>query len=105
MNRIAAAALIFSLSCAAGDAFAGAITPMVGVMAAASSATDLSVIQVNGTSKSKSSPAAVSTPAPKPKAVAPRPSLYIGSDCSASRRQCSTRSPLRGAHVALASEA
>lgn len=86
MNRIVSLALILSISCAGGVAFAGAVPLMVGGTAAVSSATDLSVIRVKGTTKSKTStgtatkatPAAKATPAPKP--AAPRPSLYSGPD-------------------------
>ena len=81
MNRIAAVALIFSMSCAGGVAFAGAVSPMISGKAAVSSATGLSVIQVKGTSKSKSTAApAASATATKPKPAAPRPSLYSGPD-------------------------
>ena len=38
------------------------------------------MVQVKGTSKSKSTPAPTATPAPTPKPVAPRPSLYSGTD-------------------------
>ena len=80
MNRIAAVALIFSMSCAGGVAFAGAVSPMISGKAAVSFSADLSVIQVKGTAKSKTStttaPKATSTPKP----VAPRPSLYSGPD-------------------------
>ena len=82
MNRIAAVALIFSMSCAGGVAFAGAVSPMISGKAAASFSTGLSVIQVKGTSKSKSSTSTTTAPkatsAPKP--AAPRPSLYSGPD-------------------------
>lgn len=80
MNRITAAALILSISCAGGVAFAGVVPLMVGGTAALSSASDLSVIRVKGTTKSKTSAgtAANATPAPKP--AAPRPSLYSGPD-------------------------
>lgn len=80
MNRIAAVMLICSISCAGGIAFAGAVSPMVGGMTAVSSATDHSVVQVKGKSKSKSTSSNKSTPASKPKAGAPRPSLYSGPD-------------------------
>ena len=80
MNRIAAVALIFSMSCAGGVAFAGAVSPMISGKAAASFSTGLSMIQVKGTSKSKSTPAPTATPAPTPKPVAPRPSLYSNTD-------------------------
>lgn len=81
MNRIAAVALIFSMSCAGGVAFAGAVSPVISGKAVVSSSTGLSVIQVKGTSKSKSTAApAASTTASKPKPAAPRPSLYSGPD-------------------------
>ena len=83
MNRIAAVALIFSMSCAGGVAFAGAVSPVISGKAVVSSSTGLSVIQVKGTSKSKSTaaPAASTTASkPKPKPAAPRPSLYSGPD-------------------------
>ena len=81
MNRIAAVALIFSMSCAGGVAFAGAVSPMISGKAAASFSTGLSMIQVKGTSKSKSTAApAASATATKPKPAAPRPSLYSGPD-------------------------
>jgi hypothetical protein len=80
MNRIAAVALILSLSCAGGVASAGAVTPMTGGIAALSSSSDLSVIRIKTTSKGKSTPAPKATPTPAPKPVAPRPSLYSGPD-------------------------
>ena len=80
MNRIAAVALSLSLSCAGGAAFAGAMTPKAGDIAAASFATEYSVIQIKGTSKGKTTAAPAATPAPKPKPAAPRPSLYSGPD-------------------------
>jgi hypothetical protein len=80
MNRIAAVALILSLSCAGGAAFAGAMTPKAGDIVAVSSATDYSVIQIKDKSKGKTTTAPAATPAPKPKPVAPRPSLYSGPD-------------------------
>jgi len=80
MTRIATVALILSISCAGGAAFAGAVAPSISGMAAQSMAADLSFVQVKGTSKSKSTPAPAATPAPKPKPVAPRPSLYSGPD-------------------------
>jgi hypothetical protein len=80
MNRIAAVALILSISCAGGVAVAGAVTPMVIAKIAVSSATDMSVIEVKGTSKSKTSTASKSMTAPMPKLAAPRPSLYSGPD-------------------------
>ncbi len=79
MNRIAAVALILSLSCAGGAAFAGAMTPKAGDIAAISSATEYSVIRIKGTSKGKTTTAPATTSAPKPKPVAPRP-LYSGPD-------------------------
>ena len=84
MNRIAAVALIFSMSCAGGVAFAGAVSPVISGKAVVSSSTGLSVIQVKGTSKSKSKSSTSTTTAPKatsaPKPAAPRPSLYSGPD-------------------------
>ena len=72
MNRIAAVALILSLSCTGGAAFAGAMTPKTGDTAAASSATEYSVIRIKGTSKGKTTTAPASTPAPKPKPCSTR---------------------------------
>jgi hypothetical protein len=80
MNRIAAVALILSISCAGGVVFAGAVTPMVIGKIAVSSATDMSVIEVKGTSKSKTSTASKSMTALKPKPAAPRPSLHSDPD-------------------------
>jgi hypothetical protein len=74
MNCITAVALSLSLSCVGSVAFAGVMTPKTGDIAAAPYTTDLSVVQVKGTSKGKT------TPVPKPKPVAPRPSLYSGPD-------------------------
>ncbi len=80
MNRIAAVALILSLSSTGGAAFAGAMTPKAGDIVAVSSATEYSVIRIKGTSKGKTTTAPAATPTPKPKPVAPRPSLYSGPD-------------------------
>ena len=80
MNRIAAVALILSLSCTGGVAFAGAMTPKAGDIAAVSSANEYSVIRIKGTSKGKTTTAPAATTASKPKPVAPRPSLYSGPD-------------------------
>lgn len=80
MNRIVSLALILSISCAGGVAFAGVVPLMVGGTAAVSSATDLSVIRVKGTTKSKTSTGTATKATPAPKPAAPRPSLYSGPD-------------------------